>query len=450
MYRCPVFLLLLFILLTGCEPAAEKPATPDDTLPNIVLIISDDHGWTDFGFMGHEAIQTPHIDALAAESMLYTRGYVPTSVCRPSLATMITGLFPHEHGITGNDPPGGLEEMRDPVKRAMMVEIFKKHKTVSESLAELGYVSHQSGKWWEGAPTEHGFTAGMTHGVVEEGGRHGDEGLKIGREGMQPIFEFIEGAGEQPFFVWYAPFLPHTPHNPPERLLEKYTAPDRSERVAKYYAMVDWFDETVGELLNFLDDNGHRENTLVVFVNDNGWVQAVGDQGMPDTRSKMSPYDAGMRTPLMLRWPGVVEAGRDDQTLVGSIDLAPTMLHAAGIDVPATMRGLNLFESAELEKRKALYGALFAHTAADLNDPVANLKYRYTVREDGWKLILPYLPNEDVTLMIRGQQTAWMTNDVELYNVIDDPYELNNQAAARPGLVAEMTSTLEDWWAVYQ
>ena len=91
------------------------------------------------------------------------------------------------------------------------------------------------------------------------------KGLKIGREGMAPVFDFIDSAGDSPFFVWYAPFLPHTPHNPPERLLNKYTAPDRSERVAKYYAMVEWFDETVGELVGYLDENGYRENTLVLF-----------------------------------------------------------------------------------------------------------------------------------------------------------------------------------------
>lgn len=443
-------LLILALVTVKCQPATQSPneSGENESLPNIVLIISDDHGWMDYSFMGHDVIKTPQIDALAEESMLYTRGYVPTSVCRPSLATMITGLFPHEHGITGNDPPGTVEQSRDPVRRAMMVEIFKEHKTVGEYLAEKGYVSHQSGKWWEGVPTEHGFTAGMTHGIVENGGRHGDVGLEIGREGMAPVYDFIESAGEDPFFIWYAPFLPHTPHNPPERLLAKYQAEGRPVEVAKYYAMVEWFDETVGDLLGYIDDNGHRENTIVLYVSDNGWVQAVGDEEMPDSRSKMSPYDAGMRTPVMVRWPGVVEPGQDDETLVGSIDLAPTMLSAAGIEPPATMPGLNLLNG-PLQDRKALYGALFAHTAVDLNDPVANLKYRYTVREDGWKLILPYAPNEDVTLMYRGQITDWMTLEPELYNVNDDPYELNDRAAERPELVAEMTSTLENWWAVY-
>ena len=441
--RLSIILCLCGLILASCVSQEAKP-------PNIVLIISDDHAWMDYGFMGHEVIQTPNIDALSAESMLYTRGYVPTSVCRPSLATMITGLFPHEHGITGNDPPGGREAMRDPVRRAMMVEIFKKTKTVAEYLEEAGYVSHQSGKWWEGTPVEHGFTAGMTHGIVEDGGRHGDEGLKIGREGLDPIFDFIESSGDAPFFVWYAPFLPHTPHNPPERLHEKYTATDRPERLAKYFAMVEWFDETVGELVSYLDEQGHGENTLILFVSDNGWIQAIGDEAMPDTRSKMSPHDAGMRTPIMLRWPGKIAADRDDMTLVGSIDLAPSMLAAAGLTIPEGMTGLNLLEPENLQDRDQLYGALFAHTAVDENDPVANLKYRYTVQRDGWKLILPYLPNEAVTLDINGRTAEWMHNDVELYNVLDDPHETRNLAADEPERVDAMTDALEAWWAVYQ
>ena len=443
MRNLSVVCALLLVVLSGCRSEPNSP-------PNIVLIISDDHAWNDYSFMGHEVIQTPHIDALAAESQVYTRGYVPTSVCRPSLATMITGLFPHDHGITGNDPPGGIETMRDPVRRAMMVEVFKKSKTISEYLEEKGYVSHQSGKWWEGSPTEHGFTAGMTHGVVEDGGRHGDEGLKIGREGMEPIFDFISEAGDAPFFIWYAPFLPHTPHNPPDRLLEKYESPERPPRVSKYYAMVEWFDETVGALIDHLDENGYGDNTLVLFVSDNGWVQAVGEQIMPDTRSKMSPHDAGMRTPLMLRWPGHIEPGHDESTLVGSIDLAPTILSAAGITPESRLPGLNLLERESLSDRDALYGALFAHTAVELEDPVANLKYRYTVREDGWKLILPYLPNRDVTLNIRGDTADWMHYQTELYNVIDDPFETNNLADEHPELVAELTEALEGWWEVYE
>ncbi len=120
-----------------------------------------------------------------------------------------------------------------------------------ELLGEQGYLSHQSGKWWEGDPKRAGFTHGMTRGFPNPGGRHGDDGLKIGREGMEPVFEFIDHAiaEKKPFFLWYAPFMPHTPHTPPDRLFQKYKAKGiESDHVARYYAMVEWFDETCGQL----------------------------------------------------------------------------------------------------------------------------------------------------------------------------------------------------------
>lgn len=435
---------LLCLCLTCSSPEPEGPP------PNIVLIISDDHGWGDYGFMGHQVVKTPNIDRLVSESMLYTRGYVPSGVCRPSLATMITGLYPHQHGITGNDPPGGMPVMFDLARRAEMVEIFKRNQTLAEMLGEQGYVSHQSGKWWEGRPQDHGFSAAMTQGDVEPQSRHGDVGLTIGREGMQPIYDFVDAAGDKPFFLWYAPFLPHTPHNPPARLFTKYRASDRAPEVAAYYAMIEWLDETVGQLLGYLDEKGLRENTLVLYLGDNGWVQAVAPQAMPDTRSKMSPYEAGIRTPLAIRWPGRVEPGRDERTLVSSLDLAPTILRAAGLAPTPEMPGLDLRDRSRLEERKTFHGELFSHTAVDANDPLANLKYRYVIREDGWKLILPHTPNRAVPLMINGHVADWMRFEPELYNLLEDPHERQDRASEQPALVEALRSDLEAWWSVPQ
>ena len=108
----------------------------------------------------------------------------------------------------------------------------------------------------------------MTRGFPERGGRHGDDGLKIGREGIEPIKKFVDMATEQkkPFFLWYAPFLPHTPHNPPQRLFDKYNQPGTPASVARYYAMCEWFDETCGELLGVIDSKGIAKDTLVVYV----------------------------------------------------------------------------------------------------------------------------------------------------------------------------------------
>ena len=434
----PIAALAVFFFLDHA-PSADEPSPP-----NVVLIISDDHAWTDYSFMGHEAIRTPNLDRLASESLVYTRGYVPTSLCRPSLATMMTGLYPHQHRITGNDPDGAG---RDAGNRERMVSIFRESIPVAKLLGERkGYVSHQSGKWWEGNHIEGGFTAGMTHGDVARGGRHGDEGLDIGRESMQPVFDFVEAAAERPFFLWYAPFLPHTPHNPPERLLAKYRLGERPEAVAKYYAMVEWFDETVGELLRYLDEKGLRESTLVLYVSDNGWIQSADPRQWFQTRSKVSPYDAGLRTPIMVRWPEHVEPVLDDTSLASSIDLAPTILRAAGIDPPRPLPGLDLTDRSAVAARKAVYGALYAHTAVDVEDPAANLKYRWTVRKGGWKLIEPYAPNAEVELMIRPWEVDWMSAEAELYDVLDDPMEVTDVAADNPALVEALRKDLDAWW----
>ncbi|MDX1980332.1 MAG: sulfatase-like hydrolase/transferase [Bryobacteraceae bacterium] len=422
----------LLLLTTLAGSAAVRP-------PNVILIISDDHGWADYGFMGNRHARTPYLDKLAAESLLFTRGYVPASLCRPSLASIMTGLYPHQHRVTGNDPPG---EARDAANRERMVKIYQQSKTIAGLLGAKGYVSHQSGKWWEGECKCGGFTECMTHGDVKRGGRHGDEGLKIGRQTMQPIFDFVEHAGDQPFLLWYAPFLPHTPHNPPARLLSKYTGLPPAQ--AKYLAMVEWLDETVGQLMVFLEKKGIAGNTLVAYVADNGWVQLEGTRPLHETRAKLSPYDAGLRTPIMVRWPGVITPRRDEATLASSIDLAPTILRACGIQPPKEMPGIDLRDRAALEKRKAIFGGLFVHTSIDLENPAANVKYRWMIR-DRWKLIEPYLPNARLDMLEKIPFTGW-SERAQLYDVLADPREEKDLAGERADLVRNLRRELDRWW----
>jgi arylsulfatase A-like enzyme len=442
--------LLSVVLATSAMSARDhgRAQVQAPAPPNILLIISDDHAWSDYGFMGHSVVRTPALDRLAAESRLYTRGYVPTALCRPSLATLLTGRYPHQHGITGNDPPGGAATMSDPARRAAMVDVFRRNKVLPALLADKGYVSFQSGKWWEGRPQDFGFTKAMTHGDVARQGRHGDEGLTIGRQGLQPIYDFIDSAAGNPFFVWYAPFLPHMPHTPPDRLLKKYQAPDVAPPVARYYAMIEWLDETVGQLLDHLDRRSLRDNTVVIYVADNGWIQSPGPGPQPPTRAKMSPYDAGIRTPVIIRWPGRITAARDEKTLVGSIDVMPTLLRAAGITPAVELPGVDLLDARALAARKALFGSLFVHTAVEVVNPAANLKYRYAIREDGWKLVEPYTPNRNATLMIDGRTSDWMRFEPELYNVVADPREEKDRAAERPDLVKALRAAIGGWWHV--
>jgi uncharacterized sulfatase len=409
--------------------------------PNILLIVGDDQGQADYGFLGHEHIKTPHLDKLASESLVFKRGYVPTSLCRARHASMITGLYGHQHYITSNDPPlpkglNGGQANKDPgylKQRQEMVALFEKSPSLPKLLEKEGYISFQAGKWWEGNSCRcGGFTEGMTHGDPSKGGRHGDEGLKIGREGLMPVFDFLDKAKKdnKPFFVWYAPMMPHSPHNPPERLLNKYKDKTKSIHVAKYWAMCEWFDETIGDLLTKVEKNGQSENTIVIYLHDNGWIQ---DEVSPNyaARSKRSQYDGGLRTPILVKWPGHVKPGTSD-SLASSIDLAPTILAAVGAKPTKDMSGLNLLDPQAVASRTALYGEIFEHNAVDVAKPSANLQYRWIV-EGNWKLILPHEPN-----VKKGKP--------ELYDLSKDPGETMNLSDKHADKVADLTKKLDAWW----
>jgi len=422
-----VLLLLLSMIVSPANNravAAEKTAAERKS-PNVVMIISDDQSWNDFGFMGHDAIKTPHLDRLASQSMVFPRGYVPTSLCRPSLATLATGLYPHQHKITGNDPPKSQD-------RNVMLKHIGAVPTLPRLLATRDYISLQTGKWWEGNHRLGGFTHGMTHGDTHRGGRHGDKGLEIGRKGLAPIFDFIDDRGDAPFFVWYAPFLPHSPHNPPAKYLKKYQTAGRSPHVAKYYAMCEWFDQTCGDLLAGLDQRGLSDNTLVVFVTDNGWIQQK-NSGKYAPRSKRSPNEGGIRTPIMLRWPGHIKAGTN-QSPVNSIDLVPTILAACSLEATEQMPGVNLLNvrGNELINRQAIFGEILAHDIADIDDPLASLQYRWCI-EGNWKLIVPQGEKGDVERR-------------ELYDLKSDPWENNNLAAKESDVVGRLQGRIDRWW----
>lgn len=432
-----LFPLLVCFLWTACTPPPPQP-------PNVLLIISDDQGWSDYGFMGHPHIETPHLDELANESLTFTRGYVSAPLCRPSLATMASGLYPHQHGVTGNDPtfefPDSLKRYRKRwlVQRKpwqdQLSRQFYRHPLLPQILSESGYLSLQTGKWWEGSWEEAGFTHGMTHGDPERGGRHGDAGLSIGREGLEPVFDLIDTAQQagQPFFIWYAPFLPHSPHTPPEALEAKYLPLAPSPAVAKYWAMCEWFDQTIGELRAHLENKGLTEETLVVYVCDNGWIQAEDRPNRYAARSKRSPYEMGIRTPILFHWPEKIAPQMDTTTLVGSIDLLPTILGACDLKSPAGLPGLNVLDEGLLAQRKLLFASAFAHDIPDLQQPAAGLQYQMALSQ-AWKLILP---NAD--LMPEAE--------TELFQIQADPQETTNLATSQPDTLQRLQQAIQNWW----
>jgi len=433
-------IILAITCLTSCKEVKQvSKEKTTEKLPNIVFILSDDQAWTDYGFMGHKFIKTPNLDKLAAESRTFTRGYVPTSLCSPSLASIITGVYPRDHMVLGNDrvlPDNVVENNRAwdmpwrPENYEHVIRNFKKLETLPKILKDKGYLSFQTGKWWIGNYANGGFDYGMTHGDPNRGGRHGDYGLEIGRKGMDTLYSYIDLALEKkkPFFTWYAPFLPHSPHNPPESLLQKYRKSAPSEYVAKYWAMCEWFDNTCGDLMNYIDEKGETENTLFVYVCDNGWVQNENDANY-NPISKQAPYDYGLRTPIMFKWKGKIMPFHDDRSLVSSLDMVPTVLALLGIERPNALDGINVLDKNELENREAIFGEIYNH---DFNTVEESLKYKM-VMTDPYKLIVPNSKNRP-------------NEQVQLFNIYEDPLEQTDIANKKPSVVKALKKKIEESW----
>jgi len=440
-------LLAAFSSAQSNKPTQPNPTAQTKSLPDIVYILGDDQAWSDYGFMGHAHIQTPNLDRLAREGLLYTRGYVPDSLCRPSLATMISGLYPHQHGIVGNDPPPSKSDTpakagrggryRDAAYQKQIEEYLKLHidkiETLPDRLKPLGYMSFQSGKWWEGNPSRGGFDAGMTHGDHNRGARHGDKGLEVGRTTMQPVEEFVASArkSDKPYFLWYAPMLPHTPHDPPADLLEKYRSLAPTESIAKYWAMCERFDNSIGELLTIIAKNGRPDNTLIVFACDNGWIN-LPNQSAYAPKSKRSQYDGGTRTPIIFHWPNKIEPQRNQVQLASTIDLVPTVLSLVGLPKDDSLPGVNLTDKPTVAARGPLFGEIFEHDIVDMDNPRSSLMYRWVI--DGHiKLIVP-----ETSRVPRAQ--------LELYDLASDPWEESNLAEQRAELVKSLREKLDRWW----
>ena len=420
--------------------------------PNIVFIISDDQAWTDYGFMGHPEIKTPNLDRLADQSLLFERGYVAAPLCRPSLASMLTGLYPSQHGITGNDVDGNNRraELDKPLRKQ-----FYKHQNFVKTLTDHGYLAHQSGKWWEGSWKDGGFTHGMTHGDPERGGRHGDEGLKIGRQSMDPIKSFIDQAlsRAKPFLVWYAPFLPHTPHNPPLEFIKKYDNKKLSKDEVKYYAMCEWFDSTCGELIDYLDQKKIRKDTLVIYVCDNGWAAASTNKQDPHQRlwkryaqrSKSSPFEKGIRTPIMFSWPDKITPLRS-QDLAHAIDFFPTLAAVTDIKTNIDLPGINLLNEKIRKARKRIFGTSHSVYNMTPGDPDGTLQYQWCI-EGNWKLLLRH---NGLDTTFYKQLHIWDKKPVRLYNLKLDPHEKEEVSSENPNVTERIKKQIHQWNLVQQ
>ena len=443
--------------------------------PNIVMIIADDQRYSDFGFMGNSNVRTPNLDQLARGAALFTNGYVPSSVCRPSLVTLLTGLYPHQHGVHFNHPPPGfarftkshdIDKAEFDRLRQSAARLIRSLPTLPRLLAAKGYRCFQTGKYWEGHWRNAGFTEGMT--IAEPSGGlygdkelangdrvahgNGDHGLAIGRQTMKPIETFLDDVRQTPFFLWYAPFLPHTPHDAPEKFQRAVKANPRVEpHQALYYASISQFDDTVGQLVRLIDQRGMTNDTLFVFVSDNGWdpdperFSKLRGEWDHTPRSKRSPFDAGLRTPILIRWAGRTKVQQHDVPL-STVDLMPTLLDAAGIDHDSmNLPGISLWSAAvgakPLSKNRPVFGEIYPGDASVIGEPERDLAYRW-VRRGRQKLIVPRQ---------LGKRTPWkdFLTGPALYDVVQDPDERVDLISdpAMAGAVKDLRGLLDFWWS---
>lgn len=453
-----------------------KPRRPDGP-PNVVLIIADDLGWPYLGFLGDENVMTPNMDIIGNGGAVFEIGHATSNFCRPTLQSLITGLYPvqyenrmkaiAEETIAANGMPADAETDRERQMFRQQIETsaIEQFETLPRLLASKGYASHQSGKWWEQSFAHGGFTHGMTGGwqwsdAAALGDRWfftfmGGQGQRIGRETMEPVETFIEDHADQPFFLWYGPALPHTPLNAPDRFYKYFE--DRSglsESAKLYYANIAWFDWGVGRLLDSLRGQRLLDNTLVVYINDNGWEQPANVEyadnhitfanGGP--RGKGSFFETGFRTPIIFYWKGKIAPMRDTQKLASALDVMPTILDYAGVDGPGELPGHSLrpaIEGRELPRaREYFIGRLTQHRAGTnfrgepddfTDDHMGAARSGYYRRDLDWHFV-------------------WLTdsNETALYDLANDPGQLVDVSPDHADLVKSFQTDIKAWRDEYE
>ncbi len=454
--------LLVIVSTTSCMwvPRESEP----ESVPNILLLVADDLGWRDVGFMGSTFYRTPELDRLAAEGMVFSSAYAASSVCSPTRAALLSGRWPAAVGVTdwipgmrAEDRPLHHVEDRDHLPHGV--------ETLPERLQAAGYVTGHVGKWHLGGdgsmPEDHGYSwsmAGDHRGApptyfwpygseddrvpdLYEGGGPGEYLTdRIGREAA----EFIERHRGEPFFLHVDFYAVHLPLEAPAGRAASYEerstdgAPVRAieeglrDRLAQtdpvYAAMVETLDRNVGRILDAVDSNGLTNRTLVVFTSDNGGLsRLLASRSVPPTSNaplragKGWLYEGGIRVPQIVRWPGRIPAGEQTPRPTSTMDLTATMLDAAGLP-PGEVAGRSLLSPSDDEHVPRTLYWHYPHYHGSGAAPSG------AVRRGSFKLIEFF---EDGRL--------------ELYNVERDVGERENLAAEMPDTVQALHEALRRW-----
>ena len=420
----------LFLGLLLGALLALVPASAQETPPNFVILFADDLGINDLGCFGRKDQNTPNLDKLAAEGARFTQAYAAASVCSPSRAALMTGQSPARLKITTFLTGRSDRASHRVLGASLNYNLPNGVQTIAQLLKPKGYASAAVGKWHLGGkghqPTDHGFDEYFP-GRANPGAESPQGGKgELGQADFAA--KFIEKNKAKPFFLYLAFDNPHIPLAAPAKGIEA----NAKSFHPTYAALIESLDAAVGRVLKALEDQGVAKNTFVVFASDNGGVhiselkESPATYNAPSRAGKGFVYEGGLRTPLIIRYPGRLASSVISEPVVLG-DLCPTICALAKVPAPATLDFQDisplLFDSKPPVDAKPR--ALFWHQPHYMNQ---GGKPAGVAREGEWKLIEQY---EDGSL--------------ELYNLAKDPSETTDLAAAEPARVAALRGKLEAW-----
>jgi arylsulfatase A-like enzyme len=418
--------------------------------PNIILINIDDMGWRDVGFMGSEYYETPHIDALALDGMIFTNAYASASNCAPSRACLMSGQWTPRHGIyTVNSSERGESKDRKLIPTKNNKILPDSQLILTEVLKSAGYRTCHAGKWHlNDDPTTQGFDVNIGGCAAGNPGSYyppyksvpldaPSEAYYLTNLIMDKTLEFLDSTNEEPFFLYYSPYAVHTPIQPVKELLPKYEnkAAWNEQNNAGYATMVENLDIQIGRLIRKLQNSEKLENTFILFISDNGGFYRVTKQ-RPLRAGKGSYYEGGIREPMFAYWHGKIRKGSYSDVPVTNLDFYPTILEAAGISKPENkvLDGqsiLPLLTKNRTPKERPLYWHFPIYLQdgnSECQDSLFRTRPGSAIRLGDWKLI-EYFEN----------------NDIELYNLKNDIEEDKNLAESNPEKANELLEMLQNW-----
>jgi arylsulfatase A len=460
LYGMKVLMIAAMCILSSCK---DKPADKlNGSRPNIVFILADDMGWSDLPVYGNLFNEAPNLTKMAKNGMRFTNAYAACPVCSPTRASIMSGQYPARVGITdfitGHWRP--YEEVIVPKNRTqyLPLEIY----TLGEAMRDAGYATGYFGKWHLGGTEYYPKNQGFDVSNVYQGGGYFDfaDRMEVPMDISQGIYlsealtdlglDFIEKHGENPFFLYLAHYDVHVQLDADSLLLEKYLQKEKVEGYpcnAVYAAMVEHVDNSVGRVLDKLDELGLTENTLVVYFSDNGGLVSrfdkiplladskqyiyegdtllyVASSNKPLRAEKGTVYEGGIREPMIVQWPGKIAGGQVSDAIISSVDFFPTFAELAGVDLPATQvfdgeSMLDILAGGAYERDRAI----FWHYPVYHHDFPAS-----AIRKGDWKLI------------------HYLHNDTRfLYNLADDIGERTDLSRQHPEKRDELFQLLQAW-----